>query len=175
MVTQKCCVCLVSFEVCVYSDAILVFRLGVIQTLHILSFLCFLSFWTWAFRSDPSTRLWFLTLSDSEVPTAPVQCFPTWGNLGPIYKCFIQSSVLCHRLKFYAHLAQLPSPPEVPSLSKVPGLSTQGSHIALVYQRRTYCWTLLLHVPSECPLQSDWYLLSVLWAPRFPVGSGPNY
>ena len=158
------------FEVCVYSDAILVFRLGIIQTLNILSFLVSWVFGlgllgvTPAFDCDSS-------LSGSEVPSAPAQCFCTWRNLGPIYKWFIQNSVLRHKLKFCADLAQLPGPPECPSQAWLPRVivlhwSTKGGQ---------NCWTLLLYVPSECPLQSDCYWLSVLWPLRFPVGHGANY
>lgn len=37
------------------------------------------------------------SLSYSEVPSAPAQCFSIWRNLGPIYKWFIQNSVLLHK------------------------------------------------------------------------------
>lgn len=57
---------------------------------------CFLSFWTWALGSDPAFDCDF-SLSYSEVPSAPAQCFSIWRNLGPIYKWFVQNSVLLHK------------------------------------------------------------------------------
>lgn len=136
-------------------------------------FLCFLSVWTWALGSDLAFNC-DSSLSYSEVPSPPAQCFSSWRNLGPIYKWFVQNSVLLHKqfLCSCGTSASRSSRNPLPLQGAKP--VGQGGHTSLTSEGGRTAGPFSGTSPSECPLQSDWYWLSVFWALRSPVGSGPN-
>lgn len=122
-------------------------------------FLCFLSVWTWALGSDLAFNC-DSSLSYSEVPSPPAQCFSSWRNLGPIYKWFVQNSVLLHKqfLCSRGTSASRSSRNPLPLQGAKP--VGQGGHTSLTSWRRTYCWTFLRHVPQWMST-TKWLVLTV--------------